>query len=44
VLCLGQFGSGNGGENVCCVLDSLLWVWGSDFMLCMGQFFVSLGE
>jgi len=27
-----------------CVWDSMLWVWGSEFVLCVGLFGVDLGE
>jgi len=29
---------------VCCVWDSLVWVWGSECVLCVGQFGVGLWE
>ena len=32
------------GVSVCCVWDSLVWVWGSEFVLCVGQFVVGLWE
>ena len=35
---------GFGGVSVCCVWDSLVWVWGSECVLCVGQFGVGLGE
>jgi len=31
------------GEIVCCVWDSLVWVCGSECVLCLGQFHVGLG-
>ena len=40
-------GSGWGGLGVvilCCVWDGLVWVWGSEVVLCMGQFGVGFGE
>jgi len=33
-----------GGVSLCCVWDSLGWVWGSEFLLCVGQYGVGLGE
>ena len=30
--------------NLYCVWESLGWVWGSDFVLCVGQFRAGLGE
>ena len=27
------------GVSECCVWDSLVWVWGSVYLLCVGQFF-----
>ena len=35
---------GFGGVSVCCVWDSLVWVWGSECVLCVGQFGVGLGS
>ena len=32
------------GESVCCVWDSLMWVCGSDCVLCVGQFSFGLWE
>jgi len=29
---------------VCCVWDRFVWVWGSECLLCVGQFYVGLGE
>ena len=31
------------GVSVCCVWDSLVWVCGSECVLCVGQFGVCLG-
>jgi len=36
--------SGFGGVSECCVWDCLEWVWGSECVLCVGQFCVGLGE
>jgi len=33
-----------GGVIVCCVWESLVRVWGSEFVLCVGQFCVGLWE
>ena len=33
---------GFGGGRVCCVWESLVWVWGSECLLCAGQFGVGL--
>jgi len=33
-----------GGESVCCVWESLVWVWGSECVLCVGEIGVSMGE
>ena len=35
---------GFGGVSIFCVWDRLLRVWGSEFVLCVGQFGVGLGE
>ena len=43
VVC-GRVWNGFGGVILCCVLDGLVWVWGSEVVLCMGQFGVGLGE
>jgi len=32
------------GVRVCCVWDSLVWVFGSECVLCVGEFGVSLCE
>jgi len=32
------------GVSLCCVWDSLVWVWGSECVLCVGQICVGLGE
>ena len=32
------------GVILCCVWDSLVWFWGSEFVLFVGQFGVGLGE
>ena len=32
------------GVFLCCVWESLMWVWGSEFVLCVGQFDVCMGE
>ena len=31
------------GVSVCCLWDSFVWVWGSEFVLCVGQFGVGFG-
>jgi len=36
--------SGLRGVSVCCLWDSLEWVWGSECVLFVGQFGVGLGE
>jgi len=33
-----------GGVSLCCVWERLVWVWGSECVLCVGQFGVGLGE
>ena len=33
-----------GGVSVCCVWDSLVGVWGSECVLCVGEFGVSMVE
>jgi len=43
VLRVGQFGAVL-GLLVCVVCESLWLVWDSDFVLCVGQFGVGLGE
>ena len=35
---------GFGGVSLCCVWDCLLWVCGSEFVLCVGKFGVGLWE
>ena len=35
---------GIGGVSVCCLWESLVWVWGSECVLCVGQFGVCLGS
>jgi len=30
--------------GLCCVWESLVWVWGSEFVLCVGQFVVDMGD
>ena len=35
---------GFGGVGLCCVWDSLVWFWGSVFVLCVGQIWAGLGE
>jgi len=35
---------GYGGVRLCCVWDSLGWVWGSEFLLCVREFGVGLGN
>jgi len=32
------------GVSVCCVSESLVWVCGSEGLLCLGPFVVGLGE
>ena len=44
MLRVGEFGVSFGGVSVCCVWDSLVWVWVSEFLLCVGQFRVGLRE
>jgi len=34
----GRVWCGFGGVSVCCVWESLVWVWGSECVLCVGQF------
>ena len=36
VVC-GTVWSGYGGVNVCCVLDSFVWVWGSECVFCVWE-------
>ena len=40
----GRVWFGFGGVSVCCVWDSLVWVCGSECVLCVGQFGVGLWE
>ena len=40
----GTVWSGFGVVSVCCVWDSLERVWGSECVLCVGEFGVGLGE
>ena len=44
VLCVGQIVVGFGGVSVCCVWDRLVWVCGSECVLCLVQFGVGLWE
>jgi len=44
VLCVAQFDVGLRGVIVCYVWESLLWIWGSDFVLCVREFVVCLGQ
>ena len=30
--------------SLCCVWERMVWVWGSEFVLCVGQFVVCLGD
>ena len=41
-VCVGKFGVGLVGVNFCYEWDSVLWIWGSEFGLCVGQFGVDL--
>jgi len=36
--------SGFGVVRVCCMWERLVWVWGSESVLCVGQFGVGLGK
>jgi len=40
----GRVWCGFGEVSECCVWDSLLWVGGSEYVQCVGQFGVGLGE
>ena len=40
----GRDWGGFGGVSLCCVWDSVVWVWGSEYVLCVGQFGAGLGE
>ena len=31
------------GVSLCCVWESLVWVWGSEFVLCLGVFGMGSG-
>jgi len=42
-VCVRGWG-GLGGVILCCVWDGLVWVWGSEVVLCMGQFGVGFGD
>ena len=42
VLCVGNFGVGVWGVSDSCLCESLVWVWGSQIVLSLGQFFVGL--
>jgi len=44
VLSVGEFGAVFLGVCLCCVWDSILWVGESEFVLCVVQFGVGLGE
>ena len=44
LCCLWGVWGGFGGVCLCCVCDSLVWVWGSEFVLCVGQFGAGFGE
>jgi len=33
-----------GVESLCCVWDISVWVWGSECVLCVGEFDVGLGD
>jgi len=44
VLCVGQFGACLVIVRVCCVWENLERVWGIDFVLCVGEFCVGLGN
>ena len=35
---------GFGVVGVCRVWDSFVWVWGSEFVLCVGEFGLGLGD
>jgi len=41
---IGRYWGGFGGVSLCCVWESMVWVWGSEFLLCVGQYGVGLGE
>jgi len=42
-VCVRVWG-GFGGVSLCCVWDSTVWDWGSEFVQCVGQFGAGLGE
>jgi len=44
VFCVWESFCGILGASVCCVYDSLVWVWGIECVLCAGQFGVGFGE
>ena len=40
----GRVWCGYRGVSVCCIWDSLVWVWWSEFVLCVGQFGLGMRE
>jgi len=44
VCCVWQRLGGFGGVSLCCVWDRLVRCWGSEFVLCVGENGVGLGE
>jgi len=40
----GRVSCGFGGVILCCVWDSLVWVWGREVVVCVGEFGVGMGE
>ena len=39
----GTASNGFGGVSVCCVWECLKWIWGSEFVLCVGIVGVGFG-
>jgi len=39
----GRVWGGLVGVSLCCMWDSLVWVWGSECVLCVGQFGLGFG-
>jgi len=44
VLCVGEFSVGFWRVRVCCMWESLVWVWRSECVLCVEEFVVGFGD
>jgi len=42
LLCVGGIGVGFRRVSVCCARESLMWVYGSECVLCVGEFGLGL--